>query len=241
MAKAKAGTCFENIKPVSPTLCVEQTRDCDSSALITDFSVAPDQVDECKTVAIRSLTVPLQDQAAHFFFYNFVSVDPSSRSAMNAYSRVLPTLYRQDSSFGVLPRIIDAIGLAGISNIKHSPELMVAAGQKYATALRAINASIQDSSKASTDQTLIAVVLLGMFEVFHYLQDNVRFFILTITQTVTCSNPESMRSWANHVNGASAIARIRGTDQLRTEIGRKIFATLRVQIVSLWSKDEQNI
>lgn len=41
-----------------------------------------------------------------------------------------------------------------------------------------------------------------------------------------------MRSWANHINGASAIARIRGTDLLRTYEGREVFATLRVQIVS---------
>lgn len=67
----------------------------------------------------------------------------------------------------MLPKVIDAIGLAGISNIKHSPELMVAAGRKYASVLRAINASIQDSREASTDQTLIAVMLLGLFEVLH--------------------------------------------------------------------------
>ena len=41
-----------------------------------------------------------------------------------------------------------------------------------------------------------------------------------------------MRAWANHVNGASEIARLRGTNQLRTKIGRTIFAILRVQIVS---------
>lgn len=41
-----------------------------------------------------------------------------------------------------------------------------------------------------------------------------------------------MRSWSNHVNGVSAIARLRGTDLLRTNIGRKIFAILRVQVVS---------
>ena len=41
-----------------------------------------------------------------------------------------------------------------------------------------------------------------------------------------------MRSWANHINGASAIARLRGTDQLRTKIGRTIFAIVRLQIVS---------
>ena len=41
-----------------------------------------------------------------------------------------------------------------------------------------------------------------------------------------------MRSWTNHINGASAIARLRGTAQLRTKIGRTIFAILRIQIVS---------
>lgn len=41
-----------------------------------------------------------------------------------------------------------------------------------------------------------------------------------------------MRSWASHVNGAIAIARLRGTGQLRTKIGRNIFANLRIQIVS---------
>ena len=49
-----------------------------------------------------------------------------------------------------------------------------------------------------------------------------------------------MRSWANHVNGATAIARIRGMDQLGTKLGRKIFATLRVQIVSPRVQDEEN-
>ncbi|CAD6572298.1 MAG: hypothetical protein ASARMPRED_005228 [Alectoria sarmentosa] len=210
MTKAQAGIDWENSKPVSTLPLSKVVRDGLVPTPATDFSVAPAKMEEHTTVAIRGLSVPLEEEAIYYFFHHFVSEDPT---CLTAYSHVLPTLYRQNSSFSALPKIIGAIGLAGLSNMKHAPELMVAAGQNYARVLRAITASIQDSKEASTDQTLIAVILLGLFE------------------TITCSNPESMRSWANHVSGATAIARLRGVDQLRTKIGRNIFASLRVQIL----------
>ena len=49
-----------------------------------------------------------------------------------------------------------------------------------------------------------------------------------------------MRSWSNHVNGASAMARLRGMDILRTSIGRKVFAVLRNQIVSHSFQGQRN-
>lgn len=228
MTKAKGETVNEGSKPVDPVGHVpDGVPDHDMN-----FSVAPVRTTERTTAPIRNLPVPLEYEATCYFFHNFVCDDPSSRYSTNAYAQMMPTLYREDSSFGVLPKIVDAIGLAGISNVKHSPELMAAAGRKYAGVLRAINASIQDSKKATTDQTLIAVILLGLFEVLPHFEYFVLFLPLTAVQTVTCSNPESMRSWANHVNGATAIARLRGTDQLRTVTGRKIFISLRGQIVS---------
>lgn len=211
VTKAQAVTNWEISKPVSPTPLTNLVGDSQVPNTASNFSAAPSQIGDRTTVAPRGLSVPLEDEAAYFFFYNFVSEDPTSATA---YSQVLPSLYRQDSPFSALPKIIDAIGLAGIANMKHAPELMVAAGQKYARVLRSITATIQDSKEASTDQTLMAVLLLGMFEI------------------ITCSNPESMRSWANHVSGATAIARLRGTDQLRTPIGRNIFSSLRVQILT---------
>ena len=232
MTKAKVGTVNENSKPVACTSRVGHIRDRVVPDLVTNFSVAPAPTIERTTVAPRNLSVPLEYEATCYFFHNFVCDDPSSRYCMNAYAQVMPTLYQQDSSFGVLPKIVDAIGLAGISNINHSPKLMIAAGRKYAGVLRAINASIQDSTKATTDQTLIAIMLLGLFEVLHHLEDWLLLSPLTAAQTVTCSDPESMRSWVNHVQGATAIARLRGTDQLRTATGRMIFVSLRTQIVS---------
>lgn len=210
MTKAQAGTTWDNSKPVSPIPPTELIRDCNVKNPAIDFSAAPAQMVEYTPIVIRGLSVPLEDEATYYFFHNFVSQNPAS---LAAYSHVMPTVYRQDSSFSALPKIIEAIGLAAISNVKQAPGLMVVAGQKYAKVLRAITASVQDSKEASTDQTLIAVMLLGLFE------------------NVTCSNPESMRSWVNHVNGATAIARLRGTDQLRTKVGRKIFENLLLQIL----------
>lgn len=167
VTKAQAGTTRENSKSISPIPPVENIRDGDFGNLAPDFSTAPSQIVERRTVAIRSFSIPLEDEATYYFFHNFVSQDPAS---LQAYSHVLPVVYRQNSSFNALPKIIEAIGLAGISNVKQAPELMVAAGQKYARALRAITASIQDSKEASTDQTLITVMLLGLFEVLHKLR-----------------------------------------------------------------------
>lgn len=133
---------------------------------VPDFSTAPAQTTERAATTIRSLSGSLEDEATYHFFYNFLPEDHSADHFRNAYSSVLPALHRQDFSFGVLPKIVNAIGLASISNIKRSPEVMVAASQRYAGALRAINFSIQKSSSATTDQTLIAVMLLGVFEVY---------------------------------------------------------------------------
>lgn len=167
MTKVQAGTDWENRKPVSSIPFENLVQDGHVTSSATEFSVAPAQILECTTVAIRGLSVPLEDGATYYFFHNFVSEEPTTWTAC---SHVLPTLYQQDSSFRALPKIIEAIGMAGISNMKQAPQLMVVAGQKYATVLRAITASIQDSKEASTDQTLIAVMLLGLFEVLHYLK-----------------------------------------------------------------------
>ena len=165
VTKAKAGSTFAKGKLVPSTPLIGQVRDSAVSDRVTDFSVAPAQTIQRAATTIRSLSVPLEDEATYHFFYNFLPNDHSSDDSRNAYTSVLPNLHRQDSSFGVLPKIVNAIGLAIISNMKHSPEVMVAASQGYAGALRAINSSIQNPSSATTDQTLIAVMLLGVFEV----------------------------------------------------------------------------
>ena len=176
MTKAEAGSACANGKLGASTCLIVQARDSAVPDRVTDFSVATAQT----ITAIRSLSIPLEDESTYYFFNTFLTDDDSSDYSRNAYSSVLPILHRQDSSFGVLPKIVNAIGLASISNRKHSPEVMVAASQRYAGALRAINASIQNSSSATTDQTLMAVMLLGVFEVYSILNAYLLFLLSSL-------------------------------------------------------------
>ena len=164
MIKAQAATRRENSRPVSSPIIKDDTSDGKYQKPAADYFTACLQLAARKNTLLRGFSVPLEDQATYYFFYNFVSQDPSS---LQTYSHVMPTVYRQDSSFNALPNIIEAIGLAGVSNVKQAPQLMAAAGVKYARALRAVTASIQDSKEASKDQTLITVMLLGLFEVLY--------------------------------------------------------------------------
>lgn len=73
--------------------------------------------------------------------------------------------YNAKRTDAVIPAIIQAVGLAGISNVFHSPDLMVRAYQDYGKALTMTNKALRDPVKAIEDMTLMAVWFLGIFEV----------------------------------------------------------------------------
>lgn len=66
---------------------------------------------------------------------------------------------------GALSATITAVGLAGLSNSNNAPDVMIVARQNYASALHLVNTALRDPIESKTDQTLVAVMLLGMYEV----------------------------------------------------------------------------
>ena len=58
-----------------------------------------------------------------------------------------------------------SLGMVGLSNTKHASEIMIPAAEKYHLALRATNSALRDVEQAKADQTLITVMLLGLYEV----------------------------------------------------------------------------
>lgn len=50
---------------------------------------------------------------------------------------------------------------------------------------------------------------------------------------ITSRAPESIDGWTNHINGATALLDIRGTDQFKTSAGLRLFLYLRYQIVGV--------
>lgn len=88
----------------------------------------------------------------------------------------------------------------------------------YAGALRLLNAALRDSIRCRTDEILIAVHLLGVYEL------------------LTCDSRESIMSWKAHMAGARKVLQVRGTDQFKTFPGRQLFREHRAQILihAMW-------
>lgn len=64
----------------------------------------------------------------------------------------------------ILTDAVLALGLAGLSNYRHG-RTMLDANMRYTRAVKTISASLANVDQAKDDQILIAVLLLGLFEV----------------------------------------------------------------------------
>lgn len=60
---------------------------------------------------------------------------------------------------------LNAVGLAALSNIRSSPQMMLKARREYTKALSETNKGLADIATSDRDDILAAVVLLGMYEV----------------------------------------------------------------------------
>ncbi|CAI7598971.1 unnamed protein product [Penicillium glandicola] len=106
-----------------------------------------------------------------------------------------------------------ATASAMLSRVRGLPALNDVARVEYGSALRLLNAALADTEEAKTNQTLGAVVLLAIYEV------------------VTSRAAGDIDSWTNHINGATTLLDIRGTDQFKTNAGLLLFLHLRYQII----------
>jgi hypothetical protein len=77
----------------------------------------------------------------------------------------LSTIY-VDQRVGIpLRQAIAAIGLAGLANFWKAPSIMAQANNAYCTALRLVNMGLGNIEEAKSDQTVVAIMLLGLYEV----------------------------------------------------------------------------
>lgn len=143
----------------------------------------------------------LEDQAVGFFFANYV-VEPSI--VPRGQFDWLPELLNQPNTERVLQSSVNAAGLASLANTTKSPAIMKRAQEEYVAALAMTNRALQFKKTAIKDSTLISVILLGMYENFQY-QDS-----------------DSLKAWARHTNGACALLRLRGEEQFKSSVGRRV-------------------
>lgn len=65
--------------------------------------------------------------------------------------------------------IVTALGLAGLSHHTETSGMEVSARAWYNKALHKVNCSLRDRELAKLDETILVVLLLGLYEVNHFV------------------------------------------------------------------------
>jgi hypothetical protein len=119
------------------------------------------------TLAVLELGTSAEDQATCFFFRNYVLDNPPLNNGSFQY---LSDIYSSEEVRPALGDCVAALGMVGLSNFWKATNIMVKATLKYNSALRLISTQLRDPKQAKSDQTLVAVMLLGLYEVMSYFK-----------------------------------------------------------------------
>jgi hypothetical protein len=109
----------------------------------------------------QGLRPSLEDSAASLFFNYFL---PLTHSNPGSLFFVLPQLYARAPANSTFASTITALGLICLANRLRVPRIMVRASKEYAKVLGKINKVISDPIQAKEDQTVLIVMLLGLYE-----------------------------------------------------------------------------
>jgi len=108
------------------------------------------------------LSQPVNDLGANFFFAKYTFSEPPFSSDYHAW---LTQSYFEDGSNHILRPAIEAVGMAGISNVSHAPKVESKSKEQYCKALAAMKQALNNPVQAIADTTFMAVILFGLFEV----------------------------------------------------------------------------
>ncbi|KUI69712.1 White-opaque regulator 1 [Cytospora mali] len=158
----------------------------------------------------RPLQLPLRQMAANFFFNNFVVEGPQTT---DTNYQLLVDMYQNHPDSAAV-HAMEAVGLAGLSNISRDHKLRFEAQKRYGRALTRTNDSLGDPVQATSDLTAMSVLLLGQFE------------------SMIVESWDQYSRLIAHVEGASALLKLRGQEQFQRESGICMFMALRLQVLT---------
>jgi hypothetical protein len=129
---------------------------------------APPSESNSLTSSLRPISIshplfqPINELGANFFFAKYTFNEPPFSTD---YHDWLTQSYFEDGPNHVLRAAIEAVGMAGISNVFHAPHVASKSKEQYCEALAAMKQALNDPVQAIADTTFMAVILLGLFEV----------------------------------------------------------------------------
>ena len=107
-----------------------------------------------------------------------------------------------------------AVGLAGLACNQRASGLLIESKKLYVSAMHRINKALKNPIEATKDSTLLAILLLSIFE------------------TVAGCGQRSIATWSQHINGAVALLRLRGPEQLKTQLGLRLFYQITTNLMT---------
>ncbi|KAF7188066.1 hypothetical protein HII31_10638 [Pseudocercospora fuligena] len=118
----------------------------------------------------------------------------------------------------VLDLAIKACGIAALDNVQPLVMGREYSRSIYAQALSLLNGALRDPKRCRSDESLMAVLMLGYFE------------------NLTCDGRESIQSWKAHIQGAMQLLQLRGKNQFKSVVGQLLFREIRAQILiyTIW-------
>ncbi|KAF2711043.1 hypothetical protein K504DRAFT_404180 [Pleomassaria siparia CBS 279.74] len=175
----------------------------------------PNQYDYCMKDQLHelprptSLSQPLEQLGANFFFTKYTS---SEAPFAGEYHDWLTSSYASEDPIVYLA--IEAVGMAGISNVSYAPAMVSKSAEKYCKALAALKQALSDPGQMMKDTTLMAVILLGMFEMIRF------------------ATWDRYEYWKAHIKGAMVLLALRGFQQFSRKRGGLLFILIRSQILT---------
>lgn len=116
-----------------------------------------------RTSLASSPTIQVEQLVFHYFLSNFVLL-PGIEGRRGFLDFLLPLL-RNEPPDSHLSVSFKAVALAAFGNRPNSKKLLVQASSEYSRALSSTNTALANPVMQKSDQTLAAVLLLGLFEV----------------------------------------------------------------------------
>lgn len=160
-----------------------------------------------------SLSPSFQERGINLFVARYITV--GENLTHHRYDFILDLWQPSTSDPGHDPVLagVTAVGLVGVAEMNRSSEVLNAARQNYIRALRLTNAALRDPSEAVKDTTMLSVLVLGLFEM------------------IGGSRARGLEAWQKHLNGAAALARMRGMSSFRSPAGMRMFVMLTQNIL----------
>lgn len=197
-------------------------------------------------------------KATAFFFRNYVYL-PQKYGSGRGFLEYLIPMYTRAASNSPLQLVTHAVALSSLGNYPGNASLKVNASKAYGTALVAVNDALRDPKQRTSNSMLLTILMFSLYEAC-YGQPKVGEQVPThqkytayepfrstqgtcdvaIANTELISEQETPKpskqkkstAWSSHIDGAVALAKLRGGDDWKTEESIGIFRAIRSGMVS---------